>query len=430
MASGLNVAWPLEGRDAQLLEELGLLIGRAGPAHFLDGPVVRADARDFPEPWEANAACTARLLHRLLWLSYVDLDLAIDDLRVAEEPGGSMLRRTMIEWTRTHEGVAHFQLEQIGNDNVAGQLAHEVGRAFAAWVASADPYREAPPEPPSARAGSIAAVYLGLGVVALNSSQYVLSASEQRGREVITEREVVTAGGLTPRELLLLAAVQAVLRGKLEDAHSTLREDLLEQVRLLVAQLTPHRAALADLLGLDLKAPRPALERDAAAPALPTAAQYPEPDRKQRHADSCATRASRSQVWAGFGWGVLGLFLWIIIAALLVEHLLPGGPVKSTLGWVVVLGVPLSWLVGATIYGALRRVDFCSIGSCGIRIKDPAAATCPGCGAQLLSAVELERLRAENERKAEEYYAQQEAAGAYAPSAETEPLDLPRRRLG
>jgi hypothetical protein len=128
---------------------------------------------------------------------------------------GRRVRRTpscSTSWIETRDGVVHFQIEQICNDNVVGMLAHPVGRAFAAWLAGAVPYREQIAEPPSEREGSVAVAYLGLGVVAVNAALYGCVASEQRGREVMTEREVVVDGGLPPCALLILLAVQAVLR--------------------------------------------------------------------------------------------------------------------------------------------------------------------------------------------------------------------------
>ena len=109
----------------------------------------------------------------MLWLCYVDLDVAID-----EPPGRGRAvgprccGSSAIAWAETADGVARFEVGEIGNDDVAGLMSHEVGRAFAAWLADAAPYREAAAEPPSTRDGSIAAVYLGLGVLAANSATY------------------------------------------------------------------------------------------------------------------------------------------------------------------------------------------------------------------------------------------------------------------
>jgi hypothetical protein len=209
----VDIQWPPQGDDAQLLEQLGGLIARGGAAHFLDGPVVRADLTDFPERWEKTRACVERLIHRLFWLAYVDLEVELEDLRTGHYDPKKILLRSSICWIETRQGVAHFQLEAIGNDNVAGLLCHEVGRAFAAWVGGAAPYRELTPGPPTEREGTIAAVYLGLGVVATNASQYHRVGTEQRGRDAVTEWEVVVTGGLSRRQLLILLAAQVVLRG-------------------------------------------------------------------------------------------------------------------------------------------------------------------------------------------------------------------------
>lgn len=403
----MDIQWPPQGEDAQLLDQLGQLIERAGAAHFLDGPVVRSDTTDFPEAWAPTRACVERLLNRLFWLAHVDLEVATEDLRSAHYDPNKLLRRSVIEWIETKEGVAHFQIEAIGNDNVAGLLTHEVGRAFTAWVTAAAPYREAEPEPPTPRDGTIAAVYLGLGVVATNASQYHRLAGEVRGRDAVTEWEVVVTGGLSPRQLLILLAVQAVLRGKLEVAHHSLRADLLENLQLLVTRLTPHRKELATYLGLELEAPRPALEREPA-PVTVSDAERPEPDRRQRFAGSYTTRHRLTFKLAGgllgLGAGIAAMLVFLLIFQL--AHLKPG-PVYGA----VVGGLMLASIIGGVIAGAFRVRVVCSGYGC-YTPAPPDLKKCPGCGATLVSREELQRLIEADDAKYEEALAEEaEAAG-------------------
>jgi hypothetical protein len=386
----MGIAWPPIGEDAELLERLRLLIERAGASHFLDVPVVRADERDFPEPFRPTGAAVERLLARLCWLGYVDLEVKIDDLRAPTTDPTRMLSRSVIEWMETTDGVAHFQREQIGNDNIAGLLSHEVGRAFVAWLSAAAPYREETPEPPSAQEGSIAAIYLGLGVIAANASLYQRRASELVGRSVVSENEVVVTGGLSPRALLYLLAVQAVLRGAPIEAHATLRRDLADLLRELIAQLTPRRAELAERLGLDLAAPRAALERDPA-PATVTDAERPDPDLRRRWSGYSVTRVQRSQWAHGLAVGTV-LGGGVAVSALLLDSLIGSSAIVSSTA--LILGGGL--FVASVVSGGRSKVDHCS----GCSAPTPAGAElCPGCGATVVSLAELERLRREAEAR-------------------------------
>ena len=54
---------------------LGELIHRAGTARFMQAHLVRADERDFPDTWELTLASLYRLLYRLYWHAYVDVEV-------------------------------------------------------------------------------------------------------------------------------------------------------------------------------------------------------------------------------------------------------------------------------------------------------------------------------------------------------------------
>lgn len=362
----VGIVWPPAGAQSELLTRLAALIERGGAAHFLDAPVARADDRDFPEPWRPTAAAVEQLLVRLLWLAHVDLDVAIDDLR-RFETSDKMLRRSAIAWLATDDGVAHFQIEAIGNDDVAGLLCHQVGLAYAGWLASAAAYRDVEPTTPSERDGSIAAIYLGLGVVATNAALYNRVASKMVGQMSVSETDVIEVGGLAPAEAIYLLAIQAVVRGAPVDAHATLREDLRTALVAAIATLRPHRDAIAAYLGLDLTAPRPPLARDPA-PAVPVAAR-PEPAPVGRFAGERTYRVgdSEANLRAGLGAGV-----GLLAAALAQAALAPSGLIL-----VATLSAPV--LVGA-VSGLRVRFDRCV--RCSERV--PGAATvCSRCGATI-----------------------------------------------
>lgn len=376
--------WPPDDTQADLLGQLALLIERGGASHFLDAAIARADQRDFPEPWQPTATALERLLIRMLWLSYVDLDVEIDDLRTPDR-STKMLQRSRIEWLETASGTARFQVEAIGNDNVAGLLAHLIGRAFMAWLPVADPYRGADVEPmdPTEREGSIAAIYLGLGVVAVNSAVYNRAAGRIEGRSAVTEWEVVVTGGLTPAEGIYLLAVQAVLRGAPSEAHETLSRALGDRLDAAIAELLPHRDALASRLGIDLAATRAALERD---PAPTTAIERREPDVRRRFSGQRTYRWRRTErLWRGFAGAGIGF------ASMVAVHL--AGPIIPVLALLGATAIPAG--IGVAI-GWRRGADYCT--RCGVKLT--AADECESCGATIagrvaspndVSARELER---------------------------------------
>jgi hypothetical protein len=239
--------------------------------------------------------------------------------------------------------------------------------------------------------------------VATNASQENLRGAEQRGREAVTEWEVVTTGGLSPRHLLLLLAVQAVLRGKLEEAHHTLRADLLEQLRGLVATLTPRRKEIADHLGLDLSAPRPALERDEA-PATVSDSERPEKERKKRFEGMSAERTMQHRLMHGVAIGLVSGIVGWIFSRWLVErgHLNLSGSLEKILYSASFLA-PLAF---AMFQGWKSRYPIC--GGCSTPAS-PMAKACANCGATLVSPEVLQRLREENEEREVEELAQLQA---------------------
>ena len=371
-----GIVWPPTGAQSELLGRLAQLIEHGGAAHFLDAPIACADPRDFPEPWQPTAVAVERVLVRLLWLAHVDLDVALDDLR-RYDASDTMLRRSAISWIDTSDGVAHFQIETIGNDDVAGLLCHEVGLAYAAWHAGAAAYRDAPPPPPSERDGSVAAIYLGLGVVATNAALYNRVASKVVGQTSVSETDVVTTGGLAPAEALYLLAVQAVLRGGAPiDAHATLREHLRPGLADDVVALTPHRVALAAHLGLDLDAPRPALARDPAPPVVADDAR-PEPSLRARNAGLRTYRLQWSRRGPATGIGLVG--------GLVATAIVGAAGLLSPALFVALLGGPM---VIGEVLGSRVVFDVCP--RCVGRL--PAeVTTCPGCGATIAGRIARER---------------------------------------
>jgi len=165
-----------ESRE-QLLDVLAEFVAKDGAGAFLLPPVEPGDAA-FPEPWAASKPGVVLLLRRLAWHAGLDREIELEDRR-AGAPPTERKPQTRVELIEVRRRSAVFVLRFIGEDDVPGTLAHEVGIAYAVLHRpdEADPYRtaEAPiisvdPDVDLER-GSIATVYLGLGVLAANAAR-------------------------------------------------------------------------------------------------------------------------------------------------------------------------------------------------------------------------------------------------------------------
>ncbi len=242
--------WPLTTADRGLLGELAELIRRFGAERFATLGLVHADLRDFPDRWEPTIAAVHTVLYRMFWHAYVDAAIVVDDVRPAAAPTDQRLLSSEIELATAADGRVEFHVASIGNDDVAGALAHQVGTAFL-MLAPRDPFRDAAQDPTDAQ-GSLAAVFLGLGVLATNAAYYQRRVSELIGNSIRSEQQTATAGGLEQRELAFLLAVQDIVRDQPQPAALTtltkIPGDLVASYR---AELAPHRDELRTLLALD-----------------------------------------------------------------------------------------------------------------------------------------------------------------------------------
>jgi hypothetical protein len=248
-----------ESRE-QLLGVLAEFIAKGaaggGTERFLMPPVAPgADA--FPEPWAPTRAGVQLLLRRLMWHAGIDRGVEVDDELLAKAPPTERKPATRIE-AMDVSAKARFTLYFVGDDDVVGTLAHEVGTVFAALhrPEEADPYRTA--EPPSITVdpdrdvdrGSIATVYLGLGVLAANAAfQQYSSSGRFNGGYVPLEYDVLRAGAVPMSALAYLLAVQATVRGEIEPPKGLKppqRDEVTEWMRALDGQ----RTALCEQLGI------------------------------------------------------------------------------------------------------------------------------------------------------------------------------------
>jgi hypothetical protein len=239
------------------------LVASAGAARFLMAPVAPGSAA-FPEPWAPTLGGVSAVLRRLAWHAGEGRAIELRDERVGAPPT-ERKPQTSVEALLVRPKAIVFAVRFVGEDDVAGTLAHEIGVAFAAVhrPAGASPYREAEtgateveidPHRDLAR-GSLATVYLGLGVLAANAAfqQY----SRSRGAYQPLEYDVLAAGYAPLSELAYLLAVQAVVRGEAQPPPGLVgpaRDETAAWISALLADARALRAALgfgADAVGAD-----------------------------------------------------------------------------------------------------------------------------------------------------------------------------------
>lgn len=263
---------PDAGTREHVLAQLAELIARAGYVRFLQPPVAPG-AQAFPDPWAQTPAGVQVLVRRLAWhagLSECGVrEIVIADRRTGR-PVTERMPATRIEALEVRDGAATFVLGFVGADDVVGTAAHEVGAVFAALhrPGQADPYRSAEPaaievEAGDAERGSIATVYLGLGVLAANAAfqEYSRAGKFNGGYEPL-EHDVLRAGSVPMSVLAYAVAVQAVVRAHVAVSHSErgararaevptgLRGPQADEVRAWIHALRGDGAALCERLGI------------------------------------------------------------------------------------------------------------------------------------------------------------------------------------
>jgi hypothetical protein len=241
----------------QLLGVLAELVAKGGVRSLLLPPV-QPGAAAFPEPWAPTAAGVQLLLRRLMWHAGIDRSVDLDDDRMAKAPPTERKPATRVELTEVDKDKACFTLYFVGDDDVVGTLAHEVGTLYAALHRSeqADPYRTA--QPPSITVdpdrdlerGTVATIYRGLGVLAANASyQQYSSAGRFNGGYVPLQYDVLRAGALPMSALAYLLAVQAIVRGD-DDPPRGLAPPQRDEVAGWMRALAGQRSALRERLGI------------------------------------------------------------------------------------------------------------------------------------------------------------------------------------
>jgi hypothetical protein len=249
-------ATPYAERRNALIAVLAELIGRGGATPFLAPPIAPGDGA-FPDPWRATRGGVRGVLRRLAWHVGNNREIVLTDERLGAPPTERMPETRIGLTTVTGKQLA-FRIEFLGEDDVAGTLAHELGVAHAAVNRpdQVDPYRTG--EQPEIQIdvdrdherGSIAAVYLGLGVIAANAAFQQYSRSGRwNGGYLPLEYDVLRAGYLPMSELAFLLAVQAVVRGT--GAPAGLSGPQKDEVAAWVTALAGQQAQLRERLGIE-----------------------------------------------------------------------------------------------------------------------------------------------------------------------------------
>lgn len=392
--------WPLSPEHEKLVKELGALVARAGAWRFVRGHVVAANTKDYPDPFGENRAGLSRALARTLWHARLELDVTIEDHRQPAPIDHTRLRKTTLELVQANETSARIAITEIGNDDIAGIFATEVGRMFVAQLAhGGHPLRTTTnaSDLPDLATGTLAAVYLGFGVVATNASHYRRAVGEIIGRTAYTEHDFVEIGGLPSEDLAMLLAVQATVRDDVLPALDTLAPRHAEAVARWRRVLDEHEDELIAMLELDLDAidaepvpPRPPVPRP-----VTTDWQWEESDLTKENVGRRVYRYPETKAWTTTPLATVAGFviaLPLVMFAGIIEPLYV---------------LPVAGFVGGLAYGLRKKQLRCT--GCGSFLV-ATDATCKLCGGTITADVKSVYEAREREEALEE--AEMDAADA------------------
>lgn len=370
-------------RCESLLAVLGDLVARGGEAALLAAPILPGEDA-FPEPWRPTRGGVVALLRRLAWHAGNHRAIEVLDERLGAPPT-ERKPATRVNLTAVRPKELAFRIEFLGTDDVAGTLAHELGVAHAMLnrPGAADPYRaaeatvlELDPELDLER-GSIATVYLGLGVLAANAAfqQYSRPGRFNGGYSPL-EYDVLSAGALPMSELAYLLAVQAAVRGA--GVPDGLAPPQRDEVAAWLAVLAPRAEELGDRLGVEREAP--VVEPRPSAVRFSDIDLDDDPEPPRRNAFRWRTHRGGVGLVAGT---VLGIGVSFAIAS------------QGAIPWIVFGAAASGHIVGRRV-----RVPRCS--GCASVVAG-TAMSCPKCGAALRGDIErlADRLDAEERLEAD-----------------------------
>ncbi len=365
---------PAPERREQLLAVLAEYVAHGGAGPLLAPPVVPGGAA-FPDPWEPTARGLETLLRRLAWHAGQPRAIVVVDERLGAPPT-QRKPETHVELVAVRAGELELTSWFVGEDDVAGTLAHELGVAHAMIARSGDrdPYRA--PEPPEQgvdpecdlERGSIATVYLGLGVLAANAAfQQYSSPGRFNGAYSPLEYDVLRAGYVPMSELAYLLAVQAVVRGEPVPPPG-LSPPQRDEVTAWLDALHGRAGELRERLGI---------AADARGEARPAATPFDDTLREHARRRRIAFRWQTHRAGEGFLAGA-------VVAAATSFVAMPHGLFAFVVGGAV---------VGLSV-GRSLRIARCSTCATALAIDAPA---CGRCGAMMYGDItrRSDRLEAE-----------------------------------
>lgn len=371
------------------------MIAHGGAWRFLHAPVV--DVRDYPDAWEETRDGVARLVARTLWHAYLPLGGVVQDLRAPTQRSADLLRPTSLALSAVNAEGVEIELESIGNDDVPGAISHEVGRAFLAQLARGEgPYRaEASGDAdalPSSAQGSIAAVYLGLGVLATNAAHYDQSAGEVRGRDGYHEHRIVRAGGLHVRDMAFLLAVQAAVRDDVLPALEKLRPTQAEHVAAWREVLDDREDELKRLLGLSDEMALEPLSRPASPLAVVARGEIDEANLYKPNLDRRVFRVREHRYGSLIGGALAGFAVGCVAGGLLASVAKEAVPALMFSG-------PLLGALLMHMKTSDSPVFRCA--SCDSFVSE-RAPVCHGCGGAIVAEIANRNERLDREDELEE----------------------------
>ena len=384
---------------AHLLERMRVSIDRWGFETFVAAPIVEPSDRFFPDPFAPDLRGVRTVMRRLL--TYAGLGALSVEVEGRARPGLDRMAETLcVVGELSDRGVLLEVWAEGPPEDLALTLAHEAARIFrelrsdegCEGASVGHPYR-APvfqPEQPDALPDeafeeevSIAACYLGFGLLVAKGAHVYRAEGEMSGTLAVTRWVHRCLGALAPDEACFLLAAQCVVRGVDDERLARFRGYLgPNQAKMLadfVAELRGSEDALREALGLpspdewpEEGASRPApLEDDGWRPPTPeppppVALRRPVFRRRQHRGWNLATSA-----------GFLSLAAFFVILLKGSSHL-----VQTALFVLPALTVA-AYFVGKR----MRRGDICS--SCE-RALPASAHECPTCGGVIRGAIDFD----------------------------------------
>jgi hypothetical protein len=339
---------------AALLAELAHAIEVGGFMRFVRAPIDRAAA--VPDAHGDTPYGVGVVLLRLFAHAGLELDVRVRDARAVRDPRGWVSGDTIVRVVRVRDSVAIVDVGVIGPG--FDYVIDHVGATALLALEQDDPYRTTPREVDDdlLRRGAIWAVYLGLGVLAVDAAlritTHASSTSSSRGAASFQH-----VGHLGLDELAFLVAVQAIVRG------DELPPDLDGEQRDAAFAWHLALTGLADELREALAVPPPQEWEDVERPALGPLARVPIVEGGELAAP--VRRVTARHTGAG---GAIG------------------GLTSALLAIVTELPMPIAGplALAAAGYGAYigSRLKTARCSGCGAGLVDNAV-TCTGCGGTL-----------------------------------------------